>query len=182
MPALNFTPFPNLDTGRLHLRQLEMSDDHEIFLLRSDEKHNEFVDRPRAASIEDAQAFIQKISQGILENKWVFWVICLKDSNKLTGTIGYWNISPGNDRAEIGYELLPAFQGKGIMQEAISKIIEYGFVGMNLKIIVAFSHRDNQRSLRLLEKHNFKHDLTLEDEMDEAENMLIYSLKKEDHI
>ncbi|MDB5022424.1 MAG: hypothetical protein JWP78_179 [Mucilaginibacter sp.] len=38
MPELNLTPFPELITPRLFLRELRTEDAEEIFLLRSDEK------------------------------------------------------------------------------------------------------------------------------------------------
>ena len=58
MLELNLTPFPELTTERLLLRQLRMEDAEEIFLLRSDEKVNELVDRVTATSIEDAYQYI----------------------------------------------------------------------------------------------------------------------------
>lgn len=59
-------------------------------------------------------------------------------------------------KAEIGYELLPDFQGKGIMQEAISKVIDFGILHIGLNSIEAYTHSKNQSSTRLLEKFNFK--------------------------
>ena len=46
-----------------------------------------------------------------------------------------WKISREYSKAEIGFELLPEHQGKGIMQEALPKIIEYGFKNMKLRTI-----------------------------------------------
>lgn len=76
--------------------------------------------------------------------------------DKLIGTICLWNINQENYSAEIGYELHPEWQGKGIMKEALSKIIDYGFQKMKLKEIEAFTNPLNDSSTRLLEKNNFK--------------------------
>ena len=59
--------FPYLTTERLQLRPLSIDDAQEIYLLRSDEKHNEFIDRPRATSLDDAKAFINKIEKLLSE-------------------------------------------------------------------------------------------------------------------
>jgi hypothetical protein len=59
--------FPYLTTERLQLRPLSIDDAQEICLLRSDEKHNEFIDRPRATSLDDAKAFINKIEKLLSE-------------------------------------------------------------------------------------------------------------------
>ena len=83
------------------------------------------------------------------------WVITLKDDPKLIGTIVYWHIVKEKDEAEVGYELLPQYRGKGMMQEALSKVIEYGFNTLKLKTIVADPKAVNLSSVKLLEKCGF---------------------------
>ena len=121
------TTFPILTTERLILRQLEIQDEQEIFFLRSDERVNKWLVAPIAQNVDEARIFINKINCGINNNEWAYWAITLKNNNKLIGTICFWNISIEENKAEIGYVLHPHFQGKGIMQEAIHKVIEYGF-------------------------------------------------------
>ena len=55
MHKIDFTPFPVLETERYILRQLSLSDDNEIFILRSDKEVNKYLDRPIAKTIEDAK-------------------------------------------------------------------------------------------------------------------------------
>lgn len=180
MENLNFTPFPDLETHRLHLRQLKKEDANEIFILRSDESVNKFLDRQKAETIEDALQHIDKINTGINANENIQWAITLKDNPVLIGTISLWNIVKEKDCAEIGYELLPQFQGKGIMQEALSKVLVYVFENLKFKTIEAWLTADNLRSIRLLEKNNFRRDFDAENKIDKIENsnLLIYSLKK----
>ena len=103
MLSLNFSPFPNLKTGRLLLRQLTFEDENEIFFLRSDENVNRYVDRPKPNSLQDARDHIDKVNNGIANNKSVFWGITLLDNNSIIGTIFLWNISKENDTAEVGF-------------------------------------------------------------------------------
>lgn len=152
----NFTPFPVLETERLALRQLIISDDNEIFALRSDENVNKFLDRKPGKSIDDAKAFIQTINKNIHRNDSIYWAITLSGNDRLIGTICLFDFSEDNAKAEIGYELLPDFQGKGIMQEAISKVIGFGIHHIGLRSIEAYTHAENHGSTRLLEKFNFK--------------------------
>jgi ribosomal-protein-alanine N-acetyltransferase len=100
-------------------------------------------------------AFITKINRGINNNEWIYWAITLKDNSKLIGTICLWNIQPENYRAEIGYELMPGFWGKGIMNEAIPKIIDYAFNTMGLHSIEADIHPGNFQSAVHLGKNGF---------------------------
>ena len=152
----NFTPFPVLKTERLILRQLVSSDADEIFALRSDENVNKYLDRKPSKSIDDAKIFIQAINENMQTNTSIYWIITLSDTEKLIGTICLFDFSDNNLKAEIGYELLPGFQVKGIMQEAIAKVIDFGIHHIGLNSIEACTHFENQDSTRLLEKFNFK--------------------------
>ena len=113
---------------------------------------------PKANNIEDARAFIRKISKCIKKNESIYWGICLKDQAKLIGTICFWNIEKKPKKAEIGYVMHPDFQGKGLMQEAIGKVIQYGLEQMKLQVIEAILDPENTRSVKLLEKSNFIYD------------------------
>ena len=152
----NFKPFPVLKTERLTLRQLVSSDANEIFALRSDGSVNKYLDRKPSKSIDDAKIFIQTINENIQRNDSIYWAITLNGTNKLIGTICLFDFSDDNLKAEIGYELLPRFQGKGIMKEAAAKVIDFGIQTIGLDLIVAHTHFENQSSTRLLEKFNFK--------------------------
>jgi [ribosomal protein S5]-alanine N-acetyltransferase len=71
----------------LTLRQLNMEDEKEIFVHRSDERILKYIDIPKAETIEDARNFIEKINKGIDENEWVYWEITFKNDSQLIGTI-----------------------------------------------------------------------------------------------
>lgn len=155
MLHLNFTHFPELNTKRLKLRILQQEDAAAIANLRSNKEVNRYLERPDSIEISGARDFIENINKGIGENKWMYWAISLKAQNDLIGTICYWNIVPEKDCAETGYELLPEFQGKGIMQEAFKKVLEFGLRSLKLKTIIAITHPANTRSVKLLEKNYF---------------------------
>jgi len=174
MLPLQLTPFPTLTTQRLRLRRLAQQDKQEIFSLRSDEQVNRHLDRQRANSIEDAEIFIDKINTIIEKNESVYWAVCLKENPRLIGTICYFNLSSESSTAEIGYELHPFYHGKGIMQEAISIVIQYGFEVMQLKKIFACPSEDNLSSIKLLERNGFKLD---EDEYEREGSLVRYVLK-----
>jgi ribosomal-protein-alanine N-acetyltransferase len=145
-----------LKTERLILRQLVSSDDNEILALRSDDNVNKYLGRKPGKSIDDAKTFIQTINKNIQRNESIYWAITFNGTDKLIGTICLFDFSDDNLKAEIGYELLPGFQGKGIMQEAISKVINFGIQHIGLNSIEAYTHFENRSSTRLLEKFNFK--------------------------
>ena len=71
----------------------------------------------------------------------------------------------------------PDFQGKGLMQEAIPPILEYGFDIMKLEIIEAVPHENNAASIRILEKNNFQREKNLEGEY---AHLVLFKLEKKD--
>lgn len=175
----SFMPFPILTTERLILRQLKAEDAPGLFALRSSEVAKYFVENPKAYTLEDAQRHIRHIRCENEKNEWIVWTITLKEQTSFIGSICLWNISQEQATAEIGYELLPGYHGKGIMREALATVVQYGFGEMRLRAIEAFPRRDNQKSIALLEYSGFvrKDDFCSKREI--AGN-LIYVLANED--
>ncbi|WP_182914451.1 GNAT family N-acetyltransferase [Paenibacillus sp. 1011MAR3C5] len=159
MIQLQFNPFPLLETSRLQLRELNESDQYDMYVLRSDAQVLTYQDRKQAQSVDEAAAFIGKIQEGISNNDWIMWAIAKKENDRLIGTVCLWNISEEEACADIGFELLPSEQRAGLMHEAVTAVIDYGFQAMELRSIVAFTHTENAASIRLLEKQLFKKDV-----------------------
>ncbi|HEX4876302.1 MAG TPA: GNAT family N-acetyltransferase [Chitinophagaceae bacterium] len=164
-------------TERLVLRSLSEADAHDIMLLRSNEQVNQFLGRPPCIDREAAKNFIAKIKKGIDDKESLYWVINLKGNNKLIGTICLWNFEANKCQAETGFELFPEFQGKGIMREALSEVLDFGFKALQLKAITALTHPGNLPSIRLLQRAGFMpdHDYTLAAK-DDAEDLLAFYL------
>jgi ribosomal-protein-alanine N-acetyltransferase len=83
------------------------------------------------------------------------WAITLNDENKVIGTICYWDLLKDHFRSQIGYELHPDYHRRGIMQEALTRVLDYGFNNMQLHSIEAHVAPDNEPSIKLLEKNRF---------------------------
>ena len=69
---------------------------------------------------------------------------------RLIGKAGFWRLP------EIGYILHPDQWGKGIMNEAIKSVLDYGFKEMDLHSIEARIDPKNQRSAQILLKNGFE--------------------------
>ncbi len=175
MIDVSFTPFPFLTTENYSLRNLMPADEQEIFALRSSDEINKYLDRPKANTLDEARNFITKIINGIAKNESIFWVVTPKDESKLLGTICLWKISKEEAKAEIGYELLPENHGKGIMQEVIPRVLQFGFEEIKLEMIEAELSPRNLKSVRLLEKNNFTLAAVNEENPD---SVVVYALKR----
>jgi ribosomal-protein-alanine N-acetyltransferase len=180
MLNLETSTFPVLTTKRLVLRQLVPEYAVELHQLRSDPEINRYVDRPASAGIDQAIAFINKIQRLIDAHEGMYWVLTLAgDNNSLIGTICFYNFDKTTDTIELGYELMTAYQGRGLMAEAVTRVIQYGFEQMNAKAITAYPSADNKRSVALLNNFGFTVDDDLQTEMHtDVDQMLAFSLKR----
>ncbi len=176
---MTFNPFPKLETDRLLLRNIEESDHEIILFLRSNTTVNKFIERPehrKTKNKTDAIKFIKEINENAKTNKSIAWGITLKNHPEIIGTICLWNFSEDRKTAEVGYDLNPEFQGKGIMSEAMKRVIDFGFTQLNLDLIEAFTHKENETSKRLLKKNGFQF---IEDRTDEDNaNNIIFEIER----
>ncbi|MFV5699224.1 GNAT family N-acetyltransferase [Flavobacterium sp. ZT3R17] len=155
MLSINFNPFPILETKRLLLRRVDANDVNEIFALRSNPETMKYIPRPLLKTKEDALEHIAMIDAKIENNEGINWGITLKNDPKLIGIIGHYRIKPEHFRAEIGYMLLPEFNGKGIIPEAVKEVVDYGFNVIKLHSIEAIIDPENFGSEKVLQKNGF---------------------------
>lgn len=154
----NFQPtnlklFSNIETKNLILRRMGHNDINELFIMRKDPRMNEFTDAKLEESTNDTKIYIDKMNAGIDDNKWYIWAIEHKQSKKLIGSISIWNIDIQEKNGELGYGIIPDFQGMGLMKEALLSVIDFGF--NEFLELYAYTEEKNIKSIKLLEKCNF---------------------------
>lgn len=155
MLKMQFTPFPDIHTPRLHLRHLTPDDANEIFFLRTDEEVQRYIDRPKPKSIEEAIKYINDINTSIDKNESILWGISVPSNPALIGYICLFHVEVENCRCEVGYLLHPAYHKKGLMKEALSAVLSYGFETMHLHSIIANINPGNVASIALLRSVGF---------------------------
>ena len=171
-----FEVFPKLDTPRLNLRELKTEDAKQVLFLRSDKEVTKFIKRQIPTKIQDALDFIHKIQLGYSKRETISWAICTIENPKMIGSICLWNYSLDRKTAEVGYDLNPSFQNRGIMTEALQAVLNFGFEILQFDTIKAFTHYANENSKSLLTKNAFT---LVEGEKDaDNEDNLIFSIKK----
>jgi ribosomal-protein-alanine N-acetyltransferase len=155
--------FQNLDTSRLTLRKLMIEDIEDLFIVRSNEEMNLFIDNVTDTSIEQTKKYIETMNFGLADSKWLIWGIVDNESSKLIGTISLWNFHDDPLSCELGYGILPSYQRRGLMSEAIQKIVQYAFNTMPIRYISAFTEEKNIPSIELLKKCGFRYVDTIEE-------------------
>lgn len=151
-----FNKFPELESERLILREFKQEDATDLFLIRSNDDVMNYMDSYRHKSIQDSEKEIIKIQESYKNKAGINWIIEEKSTKKVIGYFGFWRIMKEHCRAEIGYALKPEFWGKGFMNEAMNRLIDFGFKELNIHSIEANVNPKNEKSIQLLEKMNFK--------------------------
>jgi [ribosomal protein S5]-alanine N-acetyltransferase len=149
----SFELFPNLISERLSLSSLKDTDYDEIFLLRSNIEVNRFIKRD--PSHKNTLDFMKRVKEANSSGKSFYWVIRFQEQESILGTICLWNFSDDRLYAEVGYELLPLYHGRGIMSEALQVVLSFGFKKISLNYIEAYTNFKNERSIHLLNKNGF---------------------------
>ncbi len=153
-----FETFPDLRTKRLVLREVTEEDvDWYLEHFSRDEiVHGQGFPAPRDRRA--AKRELQLYFSGLFKERSGFrWGIALRDDDSLIGSAGFYKwVKPDGHQAEIGYDLDPGYWGRGIMKEALTAIIDFGFRRMKLDRIEVLVMPSNARSIGLLEKLGFQ--------------------------
>lgn len=156
MAALQLSEFPMIETERLVLRALHLSDCHDILEIFSDERVMVYYGMYPISNLESAATLIQALQNTYYEGKGIRWAMCLKDSGRLIGTCGFHNVNQQQRRSEMGYELTHDCWGLGYAKEAIQAMRQYGIKTLNLHRIEALVYPENKASQGVLERLGFQ--------------------------
>lgn len=151
-----FAIFPQLETEKVILRKLQMSDAPSIFCYFSKDEVTKYYDLDTFTSEKQAEELIESLFYRYRVRKQIRWAIVLKETGTVIGTCGFHSIEEEHWKAEIWYDLHPAHWGQGIMTEVIKTVVQYGFNEMGLNRIEAFYDPRNISSFRVLEKSGFE--------------------------
>ena len=156
---MNFT---TIQTDRIQLRKFREDDIENVFKGLS---HPDVIKYYGISfsSLESTRAQME-FFRNLEENKTGLWLaICSEDNQTFYGAVGLNNRNHVHKKAELGFWLLPAYWGKGIIHEAVPLICEYGFREMMLHRIEAMVETENIKSKNALLKLKFEHEGTLKD-------------------
>ena len=145
-----FAHLPELETDRLILRELRMSDAWDLYAYARDPLVSQHVLwSPHASVLQSRQVLrdaIRQYRRGLPGS----FAITLKDSGKMIGTVGFMWVDGQYRSAEVGYSLSREYWNKGIMTEALRAVIAFGIDELRLNRIEAQYETDNPASGRVM--------------------------------
>ena len=180
-----FGNLPELETLRLVIRQFKVTDAKDLYEYCSDDDVTKYLPFDTYKSIDDAYKRIDFVTKNYTElNNPINWAIEYKKEGKVIGSIDYvsWDIT--NKSGRIGYLLNQKYWNKGIMTEALSEVIKFGFEKMNLNRIEIRCDERNVGSYKVMEKNNLKYEGTLRQKLytkGEFVNIKYYSILKDEY-
>lgn len=148
-----------LETERLLLRPFREDDLEDLYAYASVEGVGESAGWPHHTSIETSCQVLESFIRG--HN---IFAIVWKKTGRVIGSLGLhesWAAQEPEYRglrcAELGYVLAKAFWGRGLMPEAVRRVIRYCFEDCCLDALTICHFEENDRSRRVIEKCGFRY-------------------------
>ena len=147
-----YSNFPSISNDKVSLRQILSSDIKDLIEIS-------FYDSVQAKTLEQAVEMNSKINMDYNKGDSIHWGIVDNQSGKIVGTCGYYR-GFDKDEGELGCVLLPQYRGYGFMTSAMSLAIDFGLNNIKLKRIWAITDRQNEKAIKLLERLDFKNNIS----------------------
>ena len=159
-----------IETERLILRELEYTDDQDLFEMDSDPEVHLYIENNPVKSIDEIRKVIEMLKIQYKENGIARWAVVDKLTNECVGWSGlkYFNqpLNNHNNFYELGYRFKKKHWGKGFATESSSAILDFGFRNFNVEKIFAITDPKNENSKKVLNKLGFEFQETFDYEGD----------------
>ncbi|MEO7988139.1 MAG: GNAT family N-acetyltransferase [Chryseolinea sp.] len=163
-----------LETERLRLRQLELTDAQFIVELVNTPGWLRFIGDRNIKTNEDAIRYLQNGPlKSYKENGFGLLLVELKSDQISIGTCGILK-RDSLENPDIGFAFLPEFTGKGYAFEVAHATLTYAKDELKLETIYAITIPSNIKSIQLLKKMGLGFVKTIYDPKDNSE-LLLYS-------
>lgn len=146
-------------TARLLLRPWMPGDDQAMIPIFGDAETMRYIGHgyQRGLTPEETRALVARVSEQYQRTGVGIWPVVLKETGEIAGECGLFPVADSDD-VEIAYIFASSQRGKGYAYEAASAVLEYAFDVLKLPRVVAFTHRDNARSIALIDRLGMRFD------------------------
>lgn len=146
-----------LETDRLILRPLELSDAEDFFAMDNNPEVHKYLWQNPTQEIAETIKIIESVRGQYEKNNIGRFATVLKETGEFIGWTGIKyiddHIENGNTNFyDYGYRLNEKFWGKGYASEASVAWLDYGFNQMKIDKMNAYAHLDNGASNHILGK------------------------------
>lgn len=152
-----FKAIPELETKRLILTAFSREDMPDYFDIIRDNEVQKYLGGgvPVFDKEPHISNWLRNVNERLLSRRVVFtWCIKDKNNGKVVGRIDLGGFVR-KSTAEISYHIARNYWGYGIATEAVSRATEFGMNELGLKRIQGLVRKENQASIRVLEKNGY---------------------------
>ena len=155
-------PNQPIETERLILREIQLSDVDGMFALDSDPEVHKYLGNMPITQKDQAEKYIALLQQQYKDRGIGRWAVIHKETNEFMGWSGikYLNVSEQMNGVynvyELGYRFIPKFWGKGYATESAQAWVDYMFNEKGVKSLYAAADIPNKGSVSVLQKVGFK--------------------------
>ncbi len=147
-----FSRIPPLETDRLTLRAMKVSDAADMFAYAHRPDVTEYLVWHPHNRIEETRDYLTEVGRRYRTGDFYDWALVLREDGHMIGTCGFTSFNYNADSGEVGYVLNPAYQGRGLATEALRAVLHFGFTELSLHRIEAHFMEGNTASRRLMER------------------------------
>ncbi|MBQ9781160.1 MAG: GNAT family N-acetyltransferase [Clostridia bacterium] len=147
-----FSHIPTLETERLTLRGMRVSDAEDMYAYAQHEPVTRYLTWTPHPNIKHTKEYLTYIGQRYRTGDFFDWAVICKEDGRMIGTCGFTSFDFVSDSAEIGYVLNPEYHGRGLATEAVREVLRFGFEDLSLHRIEAKFMKENTRSQMLMER------------------------------
>ena len=151
-----FSRIPELETARLTLRKLRVSDSDDMFDYSRDPRVTEFLLWEPHKTVRESRDYLDYLQKCYRSGEFYDWGLVERASGRMIGTCGFTSLDFKHNSAEVGYVLNSAVWGKGYAVEALTRVLRFAFIDLNVHRVEAKYIVGNERSLRVMKKCGMK--------------------------
>jgi aminoglycoside 6'-N-acetyltransferase len=145
--------FTELASERLVVRRFQDSDLAAFLAYRNDPavgryQNWETLSAPRAQALLQEQRHLEPGTPG----PWFQFALALKGSGQLVGDCGLQVLLQDARQAQVTLALAPVHQGTGLATEALTTILDYAFINLDLHRVIGVMDSENLGPVRLFER------------------------------
>ncbi|MEO5777162.1 MAG: GNAT family N-acetyltransferase [Flavobacterium sp.] len=146
-----------LETARLLLRPLELSDAEDMFAMDKNPEVHKYLWQKPFETIDESIKIIEYVRDQYKTNKIGRFATIIKETGEFIGWTGIKFVDNHTENGntnffDYGYRLNEKFWNKGYATEATKAWLDYGLNQMNIDKIHAYTHGENGASNTVLKK------------------------------
>lgn len=174
---------PRLETPRLVLRKATQDDVPDIFLYASDLQVTRYLRWGPHPNMDATRSHVDEVLRQYDRGEDGPWFIEYKDTGTVLGHIHLMEIESRHRKAQVGFVLSQDYWNRGMMTEALGKVLEFSFTHLGMNRIEGWCILQNRAGARVMEKNGMQKEGSLRDylfQKDRFWDFSVYAMLRRD--